>query len=229
MVNLLIRSKCLISISYYFSWRANGWSHAAQTLHLVHPHSLIITRMSALSPARQHTCSWCPIDTVLCSKEPMTKGHGCCPDRTRCPGQGAERPLLLVRPMWPWTRSSAWRPRGSVLPGVCRGARGRLPGSRRPFPTPPPVPAVLKHSHQIGHRCRLLLTCPIHPAGLQGGPQLPLKQGGRLPAKALSTHPTPRVTEGLRHSGICSLFAEGSAGLLPASVQKEEVVPKLQP
>lgn len=81
-----------------------------------------------------------------------------------------------------------------VLPkglGTGRGARGNLPvGRGDPSHPHSHIPAVLKHSHQIGHRGWLLLTRPLHPAGLQGGPQLLLKQEGRPPASTLS-HPPP--------------------------------------
>lgn len=98
---------------------------------------------------------------------------------------GPERELLTVRAQGgpsPDPQPGDWEGLevGRWGPGPGRGARGRLPvGPGDPSHPHHAIPAVLKHSHQIGHRCQLLLTLSLHSAGLWGGPQLPLKQGGR--------------------------------------------------
>lgn len=162
MVILLIGSKHLISISYYFCWRDNGWNSAAQTRHLVHPRSLIITHTSGLSPTHQHTCSHPCAGLVPQQHSPMLQGtHGrgtwALPRQEEvCRTGPRERTAHCEGPRWPQPCSLAWRLGGSGLPkgpGVGRGARGRLPvGQGDPSHLHYPIPAILKCSHQIGHR-----------------------------------------------------------------------------
>lgn len=127
---------------------------------------------------------------------------------------GPERGLLTEGLRGPWSCSRAWRT------CTAQGPRGEHGDPSHPHH---PIPAVLKYSHQIGHRCQLLLTRPLHPAGLQG----PLRQ-----REASSRHPH-HPTWGHRWakaSGTCSCLSQELSRPAPGfRVKKEEVVPEPQP